>query len=79
VRRELKERDFAIMDEPQQYAWQQQPRETDKAYQAFVVYRNLDPKERSLSRVVSELAKSRTLLSRVVRSVELGRARQGVG
>ena len=52
------------MAEPVQYAWQQLPRETDKAYQAFVVYRNLEPKERSLARVGSELVKSRTLLSR---------------
>ena len=52
------------MAEPQQYAWQQLPHETDKAYQAFVVYRNLDPKERSLSRVVSELGKSRALIER---------------
>jgi hypothetical protein len=62
--RERKERGFAIMDEPQQYAWQQQPGESPKAFQAFVVYRNTEPNERSLQRVVSELAKSRTLISR---------------
>ena len=39
-------------------------RETDKAYQAFVTYRNLDPRERSLSRVVSEWGKSRGLIER---------------
>ena len=49
---------------PVQYAWQQLPRETDKAYQAFVTYRNLDPKERSLTRVSSELAKSIPLVKR---------------
>lgn len=52
-----------IMTESQQYTWQQ-PRETDKAYQAFVTYRNLDPEERSLARVGWEWVKSRTLLSR---------------
>ncbi len=44
--------------------WQQQPGETSKAYQAFNVYKNLDPSERSIVRVSSELAKSRTLVSR---------------
>jgi hypothetical protein len=52
------------MAEPVQHPWQQLPGETDKAYQAFVVYRNLEPDERSLARVGSELVKSRTLLSR---------------
>ncbi len=52
------------MAEPVQYAWQQLPGETDKAYQAFVVYRNLEPKERTLSRVSSELAKSIPLVKR---------------
>jgi hypothetical protein len=61
---ELKERGFAIMAKPQQHAWQQLPRETDKAYEAFVVYRNLEPRERSLSRVSSELAKSVPLIKR---------------
>ena len=62
--RHLKERGFAIMAESQQYAWQKQSRETDKAYQPFVTYRNLDSKERSLARVGSELVKSRTPISR---------------
>jgi hypothetical protein len=52
------------MAHPIQHAWQQLPGETDKAYQAFVVYRNLEPKERSLSRVVSELGKSIPLIKR---------------
>jgi hypothetical protein len=47
-----------------QYSWQQQPGETDKAYQAFVTYRNLEPEQRSITRVVSELNKSRTLIGR---------------
>ncbi len=62
--RELEEQGGAIMAKPQQYAWQQLPRETDKAYQAFVTYRNLEPKERSLTRVSSELAKSIPLVKR---------------
>ena len=52
------------MATPAQNPWQQLPGESIKAYQAFVVYRNLDPKERSLQRVGSELVKSRQLLSR---------------
>jgi hypothetical protein len=42
------------MAEPQQYAWQQLPGETDKAFRVFIVFRNLEPEERSLTRVVSE-------------------------
>jgi hypothetical protein len=52
------------MSTPEQYAWQQQPDESIKAFQAFVTYRNMDPNERSLQRVVSELNKSKTLLGR---------------
>jgi hypothetical protein len=52
------------METPEQYAWQQQPQETDKAFQAFVVYRNLEPEERSLQRVSSELSKSIPLMKR---------------
>ena len=52
------------MDKPQQYAWQQLPRETDKAYHAFATFRNLEPRDRSLARVVSELGKSRGLMER---------------
>jgi hypothetical protein len=48
----------------QQYSWQQQPGESPKAFQAFVVYRNMEPRERSISRVVSELNKSRSLIGR---------------
>ena len=52
------------MAEPAQQPFHQLPGESIKAYQAFVVYRNLDAKERSLQRVGSELVKSRQLLSR---------------
>jgi hypothetical protein len=52
------------MAEPVQHAWQQLPGESIKAYQAFVVYRNLDPMERSLQRVVSECNKSISLIGR---------------
>jgi hypothetical protein len=37
------------MAEPIQHSWQQLPSETDKAYEAFAIYRNLEPRERSLS------------------------------
>jgi len=47
-----------------QYAWQQQPGESPKAFQAFVVYRIFEPEERSLQRVGSELGKSRGLIER---------------
>jgi len=50
--------------EPVQYPFHQLPGESIKAYQAFVVYRNLEPTERSLQRVVSELGKSRALIER---------------
>ena len=50
------------MAESHQHAWQQQPRETDKAFRAFIAYRRLEAEERSLSRVVSELGKSRALI-----------------
>jgi len=46
------------------YSWEQQPEETDKAYRAFRCYRNLEPEQRSITRVVSELNKSRTLIGR---------------
>ena len=52
------------MATPEQYPWQQQPDESIKAFQAFVTYRNMEPNERSLQRVVSELNKSKTLLGR---------------
>jgi hypothetical protein len=41
-----------------------QPGETDKTYQAFLTYRNLEPPFRSITRVVSELNKSRKLFGR---------------
>jgi hypothetical protein len=44
--------------------WQRQPGESDKAFQAFVTYRNLEPSFRSITRVVSELNKSRSLIGR---------------
>jgi hypothetical protein len=47
-----------------QYAWQQQPGESAKAFYAFVIYRNLEPEERSLQRVVSECNKSVSLIGR---------------
>jgi hypothetical protein len=40
------------------------PGESIKAYKAFTIYRNLDPNERSLQRVVSELRKSRAHIER---------------
>jgi hypothetical protein len=46
------------------YAWQQQPGESDRAFEAFTCYRTLEPGERSLAKVGSELVKSTTLLSR---------------
>jgi hypothetical protein len=52
------------MAEPAQYAWQQLPRETDKVYQAFVVYRNLEPQERPQAGVASECTKSVSLIRR---------------
>jgi len=44
--------------------WQRQPGETEKAYAAFVSYRNIEPPFRSITRVVSELGKSRSLIGR---------------
>jgi hypothetical protein len=52
------------MATPEQYPWQQQPNESIKAFQAFVTYRNLEPQERSLQRVASELAKSLPIIKR---------------
>ncbi len=42
--------------------WHQQPGETSKAFAAFGAYRRLDPSERSISRVVSDLGKSRSTI-----------------
>jgi hypothetical protein len=47
-----------------QHSWQQQPGESPKAFQAFVIYRNLELKERSLQKVGAELGKSRCLIER---------------
>ncbi len=52
------------MAEPRQYSWQQQPGESAKAFGAFVLYRNMEPRERSLQRVASELTKSSSLIRR---------------
>jgi hypothetical protein len=47
-----------------QHCWQRQPGETPKAFGAFVIYRNLDPKERSLKKVVWECNRSVSLIGR---------------
>lgn len=44
--------------------WRQQPKETDVAYGAFVIYRDLKPTERSASRVRSEYGRSERLIER---------------
>lgn len=44
-------------------AWERQPDETSRAYEAFVIYRDLGP-ERSLTKVAQELGKSRSLMAR---------------
>jgi hypothetical protein len=43
--------------------WERQPGESDPAWAAFVVYRDLPPSERSISRVVSDTGKSRSLIA----------------
>jgi hypothetical protein len=47
-----------------QHCWQRQPGESPKAFGAFVLFRNLDPKERSLQRVVRECNRSVSLIGR---------------
>jgi hypothetical protein len=42
--------------------WHQQPGESSKAFAAFCAYKNLDPSERSISTVVSDLGKSRSTI-----------------
>jgi hypothetical protein len=42
--------------------WDQQPGESSKAFAAFNAYKNLDPSERSISRVCSDLGKSRSTI-----------------
>jgi hypothetical protein len=49
---------------PAQNPWQQLPGESIKAFRAFVVFRDLEPKERSLQRVVSECNRSISLIGR---------------
>ncbi len=44
--------------------WHRLPGETDKAYQAFLVYRDIEPSERSIVRTASEMAKSRQHIQR---------------
>jgi hypothetical protein len=44
--------------------WGQQVDESAPAFAAFVTYRDLDPKERSIDAVVQKLHKSRTLIGR---------------
>jgi hypothetical protein len=52
------------MAKPFQCSWQQLAGESNKAYQAFGVYRDLEPKERSLARVASECTRSVSLIRR---------------
>jgi len=49
---------------PAQNPWQQLPGESIKAFRAFVVFRDLEPKERSLQRVSSECTRSIPLIKR---------------
>jgi hypothetical protein len=44
--------------------WHKQPEETDVAFGAFVVYRDLPPNERSAVRVASEYGRSASLIER---------------
>jgi hypothetical protein len=44
--------------------WDQQPRETAKAYAAFTAYLRMDPGERSTARVGQEFGKSKRLIDR---------------
>src|SRR5215211_3673678 len=44
-------------------AWEQQPGESARAYEAFALYRDMGP-DRSLAKVAQMLGKSKTLLSR---------------
>ena len=45
------------------YPWERQPGETEKAYEAFLIYKNLGP-GRTVTEVAKELTKSRQLLAR---------------
>ena len=45
-------------------AWEQQPKETPEAYEAFKVYRAMEPTDRSLAKVGKELGKSTALMER---------------
>ncbi len=45
-------------------AWEQRPKETAQAFQAFSVYRDMAPSVRSLAKVGKQLGKSTTLMDR---------------
>lgn len=45
-------------------AWDRIPEESDPAWEAFVIYRDLGPGERTLAKVAKELRKSATLIER---------------
>jgi hypothetical protein len=62
VRRERGEK-LVMADEPAS-AWEWQPSESRPAYQAFSLYRDMPPDQRSYTAVAQGLAKSRTLISR---------------
>jgi hypothetical protein len=44
--------------------WDRRPKESTRAYEAFLAYRDLGPKKRSIDAVVQELGKSRALIGR---------------
>lgn len=52
------------MDEPDLNPWDQQPRESAKAYAAFTAYLRMDPGERSGPKVAQECAKPESLIKR---------------
>lgn len=51
VRRKARARPVREMDVAPRYPWEQQPKETAKAFAAFTVYLEMHPEERSLRRV----------------------------
>lgn len=46
------------------YTWERQENESAEAYEAFSLYRNLKPTERSLAKVGRQLGKSKNLMER---------------